>query len=112
MAGVDLAIQPVVAWLNSFAAARVLQAAEHGDQLERVVAVEGHVGAICIAAARVTVLNAVALATVLGQDGPGGYRVRVEWWDGSLRYVLQLNDKDALRALSALIRAERLGDGR
>ena len=33
----------------------------------------------------------------------------VEWWGGSLRYVLRLNDKDALGALVALIRAERLG---
>ena len=108
-ADIDLAIQPVVAWLNSFETVLTQHSCE-GRCVQDRDAHGGYIDGPYVIFYCHDPFELVSVFRVLESAcGSGSYRVGVEWWGGSLRYVLRLNDKDALGALVALIRAERLG---
>jgi hypothetical protein len=99
-ADVDLAIQPVVAWLNSF-----------GTVLTRY-SCGGDPGGPYVSFYCHDPFELVSAFRDLESGCRFNYAVRVEWRDGSLRYVLRFNSKAALRAFATYLRVLRPAGGR
>jgi hypothetical protein len=85
-ADVDEEILPVVSWLNGFNHVQTQYCCqgEDDDNNKFSVPQEPYVVFHCF--------DQLTLAMICARIGPFGHVV-VEWWEGSLRYVLKFNDK-------------------